>query len=164
MNNALRHSIRFVVFILLQWLLINNLHWLGVFHPYIYVLALVMLPASLPRWVEMLIGAMAGMVMDVICSTAGVHMAASVAVTYFRPLLIARLVQDAQRISTQMSTITMGDWQFLTLMGLMVFLHHTLVFMLEAWSVEHTGWLILTILLSSLVTFLIGILYDRAQR
>jgi len=163
MNSAFRHSIRFVVFILLQWLLINNLHWLGAFHPYIYVMAFVFLPASLPRWAEMLIGAVAGLTMDIICSTAGVHMAASVAVTYFRPLLIARLVQDAQRISTQICSATIGDWQFYTLLALMVVVHHILVFVLEAWSFQHVGWLLLTIFLSSLVTFLFGFLYDKAQ-
>jgi len=164
MNNILRHIIRFTVFILLQWLLINNLHWLGVFHPYIYILPLIMLPVALPRWAEMLLGAVVGLLMDVICSTGGVHMAATVALTYFRPLLIARLVQDAQRISTQMCSSTMGDWQFFTMLAIMVVLHHTLVFLLEAWSFQHIGWLMLTIVLSSVITFLLGCLYDRTQR
>lgn len=164
MNNILRHSIRFIVVILLQGLLINNLHWLGVFHPYIYIIPLIMLPVSLPRWAEMLIGAVLGLLMDMICSTAGVHMAATVAVAYFRPLLIQRLVQDAQRISTQMCSLTMGDWQFLTTLGVMITFHHLLVFLLEAWSLQHLWWLILTTLLSSLITFLIGFLYDRTQR
>jgi len=164
MNNVLRHIFRCLGFMLIQWLLINNLHWLGAFHPYIYLLPLIMLPATLPRWAEMLIGAVVGLLMDLICSTMGVHMAATVALAYFRPLLIGRLVQDAQRISTQISAITMGDWQFFTMMVLMVMLHHTLVFLLEAWSLEHIGWLIFTILLSSFVTFIIGFLYDRTQR
>jgi len=164
MNSVWRHIIRCVGFILLQWLLINNLHWLGAFHPYIYLLPLLLLPASLPRWAEMLIGAVVGLVMDMICSTAGVHMAATVAVAYFRPLLVHRLVQDAQRISTQISSATMGNWQFFTMLSIMIVLHHTLVFVLEAWSLAHVGWLLFTILLSSVVTFLIGFLYDRAQR
>lgn len=164
MNSVLRHIIRCVAFILIQWLLINNLHWLGVFHPFIYILPLIFLPASLPRWAELLIGTTVGLLMDAICSSPGVHMAATVAITYFRPLLIGRLVQDAQRISTQLSSATMGDWQFFTLLSLMIVLHHTLVFLLEAWSVEHFLWLVLAILFSSVVTFLIGFLFDRTQR
>jgi len=164
MNSLVRHIIRLLAFILLQWLLINNLHWLGAFHPYLYILPLIMLPASLPRWVEMLLGAIVGLIMDMICSTMGVHMAATIALAYCRPLLIARLVQDAQRIHSQLCAATIGDWQFLTLLGLLTLLHHTLVFLLEAWSLQHLGWLILTILLSSVLTFIIGFLYDRTQR
>jgi len=164
MNNILRHILRFVIFILLQWLLVNNLHWLGMVHPYIYILALIMLPTSLPRWAEMLIGAAVGLLMDLICTTAGVHMAATVAVAYFRPLLIARMVQDVQRISTQIGSASIGNWQYLTTMAVMIVLHHTLVFHLEAWSWQHVGWIILATLLSSLITFLTGFLYDRTQR
>jgi len=164
MNSIVRHILRFVVLILLQGLLINNLHWLGVFHPYIYVIALIMLPASMPRWAEMLLGAVVGLMMDAVCSTAGVHMAACVAVAYFRPLLIKRLVQDAQRVGSQVCSTTIGDWQYMTLLGLMIVLHHALVFMLEAWNWQHVGWLIFTTLLSAVVTFLLGFLYDRSQR
>lgn len=164
MNNVLRHIIQIVVFLLLQWLLINNLHWLGAFHPYIYILPLLLLPASLPRWAEMLIGTLVGLLMDLVCTTFGVHMAATVALTYIRPLLIQRLVQDAQRISTSVSSFTMGEWQFFTMLAITITIHHTLVFFLEAWSLAHVGWLMFTILLSSVVTFFIGFLYDRTQR
>ena len=164
MNNILRHFIRFVLVILLQWLLINNLHWLGIFHAYIYILPLLMLPATTPRWAEMLIGAAVGLIMDVVCSTAGVQMAATVAGAYFRPLLIGRLVQESQRISTRICSATMGNWQFITLLVLMVVFHHTLALLLEAWSVTHLEWLIPTILLSSFATICIGFLYDKTQR
>lgn len=164
MNNTLKHIIRLVVLLLLQGLLINNLHFLGIFHPYLYVLALIFLPASLPRWAELMIGAAVGLVMDTICSTAGVHMAACVAVAYFRPLLISRLVQDSKRIGSQVCSATLGDWQFMTLAGVMILLHHTLVLLLEAWSVEHWGWLLISISFSSLITFVLVFLYDRTQR
>lgn len=164
MNNTLKHIIRLIVLLLLQGLLINNLHFLGVFHPYIYILCLLFLPSSLPRWVELLIGAAVGLVMDAICSTAGVHMAACVAVSYFRPLMISRLVQDVNRIGSQICSSTLGNWQFTALSGVMIILHHTLVMLLEAWSVAHLGWLIMSILLSSLMTFVLVFLYDRTQR
>lgn len=164
MNNVLKHIIRLIVLLLLQGLLVNNLHFMGVFHPYIYMICLLFLPSSLPRWVELLIGAAVGLCMDAICSTAGVHMAACVAVSYFRPLMMARLVQDVNRISSQICSSTLGNWQFMALSALMILIHHTLVMLLEAWSVQHLGWLLLNILLSSLVTFVLVFLYDRTQR
>lgn len=164
MNSILRHIGRIVFLIILQALLINNLHWLGIFHPFIYVIGLILLPATLPRWAEMLIGAAVGLVMDTICSTAGVQMAACVAVAYFRPLLINHLVQEAQRVSSQVCSNTIGTWQFFILSVLMIILHHTLVIMLEAWSMQHLWWSILTIFVSSAVTFVLTFLFDRSQR
>lgn len=164
MNNILRHIIRIVLLLLLQGLFINNLHWLGVFHPYIYVIGLLMLPMTLPRWAEMLIGAGVGLIMDAICSTAGVHMAACVAICYVRPLLISRLVQESQRISTQTCTNTIGAWQCLTTASVIIVLHHSLVLLLEHWSLAHGWWLIMNIVLSSVVTFVLFFLYDRTQQ
>lgn len=164
MNNTLKHIIRLVFLLLIQGLLINNLHFLGIFHLYIYIFFLLFLPASLPRWVELLIGAMVGLVMDAMCSSAGVHLAACVAVSYFRPLMINRLVQDANRIVSQVCSATIGNGQFMTVAGIMILLHHTLVLLLEAWSIAHWGWLLMSILLSSLMTFVLVFLYDRTQR
>jgi len=150
--------------IFIQGVIINNLHWLGAFHPYIYIIGLIMLPMSMPRWAEMLLGAAIGLCMDAICSTAGVHMAACVAVAYLRPLLISQMVQDAHRIGSQVCSATVGDRPFLLTLILMVLLHHSMVFLLEAWSFHHIFWWLLTTLLSSLVTIVLGFLYDRTQK
>ncbi|MCQ2310844.1 MAG: rod shape-determining protein MreD [Paludibacteraceae bacterium] len=163
MNNVLRHIVRFVLLFALQDLLFNNLHWLGICHPYVYLIGLLMLPVSLPRWAEMLIGTVTGLVMDMLCSTTGVHMAACVALSYARPLLIDRFIQDAQRISTQTDSQTMGN-RFTILAIMLIALHHSIVFVLEAWSFEHIGWLVTSIVLSSLITFILTFLYDKAQR
>lgn len=164
MNNAAKHIIRLVVLILLQALLINNLHWLGIFHPSIYIIGLLLLPATLSRTAELFIGAAVGLIMDIIYSTAGAHMAACVAVAYFRPLLIHQLVQDANRIGTQVCSASIGPRQFIILASLMIALHQVLVLFLEAWSLDHTGWLILSALCSAGVTILLAWLYDRTQR
>ena len=44
----------------LQVLLLDNLHWLGLVHPFIYIWAIILLPIELPRWLQMLIGAAIG--------------------------------------------------------------------------------------------------------
>ncbi|MCQ2342427.1 MAG: rod shape-determining protein MreD [Paludibacteraceae bacterium] len=164
MNSTIKHILRFVCLLALQLLLINNLHWLGAFHPYVYVLALLMLPASMPRWVEMFIGAAIGLLMDACCTTAGVHMAACVAVAYLRPLLLGQFVQDTQRIVTQVCTATVGARPFLLTVATLIVVHHALICFLEAWSLEHFGWLLLTTLISSAVTFVLAFLYDRTQQ
>ena len=50
----------------LQVLLINRLQLGGVCHPFIYILPLLTMPITLPRWADMLIGLAAGLLMDVL--------------------------------------------------------------------------------------------------
>ena len=59
----------------LQVLLINRLQLGGVCHPFIYILPLLTMPITLPRWADMLIGLAAGLLMDVFCNSLGVHAA-----------------------------------------------------------------------------------------
>ena len=163
MNNIVRHSLRFVWVILLQVLLFNNLHWLGIAHPYIYILFLLFLPASWPRWTEMLIGAFTGVIMDIACSSPGVHMSACVAIAYLRPLLLRRLVQEVERIDTEIRSYTIGLQPFVVLCAILIPLHHAMVVVLEAWNLHMFGWKVLSILLSSILTMVLVLLFDRTE-
>ena len=71
---------RFLLLLLLQVLLINNLQFLGVCHPYIYIFSLLVMPITLPRWADMLIGGVVGLILDMFCNSLGVMLAA----IYFR--------------------------------------------------------------------------------
>lgn len=164
MSTIAKHIIRFVVLLLLQLLLINNLHWLGLVHPYIYVLVLIMLPITFPAWAEMLVGAAIGLIMDAFYSTPGIHMAACVMITYIQPKMITALVQDSQRISTQVCSATVGNWPFLITCLTLTFIHHTMVLYLEAWSMARFWWTLLSVVVSTAVTFTLAVLYDRLQQ
>ena len=56
---------RYAIVMLLQVLLFNQLQLFGVCHPYIYVMCLLMMPITLPHSVDMVIGAVVGLIMDV---------------------------------------------------------------------------------------------------
>ena len=81
----IEHIIRFVVVYLLQILLVNNLHFMGVVDPCIYILALLVLPAELNKLWQLLIGFAAGFVMDIFCNSMGVHTLACTALMFARP-------------------------------------------------------------------------------
>ena len=60
-----KQLIRYIVVMLLQVLLFNQLQLWGACHPYIYVLCLLMMPITLSHSASMLIGAIVGLIMDV---------------------------------------------------------------------------------------------------
>ena len=123
---------RYVVVMLLQVLLFDQLQLWGICHPYIYILCLLMMPITLPHNVDMLIGALVGLVMDVFCNSLGVHTAACILVMFIRPYLIGALVNDKDRLNEQISLRSIGMEAILRYVVIMVIIHHLMVFAVAA--------------------------------
>lgn len=151
---------RFVLVMLLQVLLFDQLQLLGVCHPYVYVLCLLMLPITLPHNVDMLIGALVGLIMDVCCNSLGVHISVCVLIMFVRPYLIGALVNDKDRLNEQLSIRSLGMEAMVKYVCILVVVHHFLIFLLGAWSWHHIGFVLLATLVSSLITILIILGYN----
>ena len=136
----------------LQVLLINQLQLGGVCHPFIYILPLLMMPITLPRWADMLIGLAAGLLMDVFCNSLGVHAAACIMLMYARRHLIPLWVNDTDRLTDVISMQTIGIAPFLKYASILVVAHDLMVFFLTAWTFQLWWYTLLTTLVSSIVS------------
>ena len=154
---------RYIAVMLLQVLLFDQLQLLGVCHPYIYILCLLMMPITLPHSVDMIIGAIIGLVMDVFCNSLGIHTAACILLMFVRPYLIGAIVNDKDRLNEQISLHAIGMEAMLKYVILLVVLHHLTVFALGAWSWQHIGFVILETLVSSTVTILVIMGYNALR-
>ena len=161
---VLRHILSLVIVLLLQMLVFNNLHFLGICHPYIYILFLIALPIRIPQWIELLIGFGVGLIVDMFCGSPGVHTAACSFLAYLRPVFIRRTIQDAERISMTIDGLSIGFNEYVKLVVLYTILHHTLVFLIEAWSLAHFWLLLAKIIVSSLFTIALLLFYDRIKQ
>ncbi len=160
----IRQIVRLVVVVLLQVLLFDHLQIAGWGLPMVYVLFLMNLPVQVPRWAEMLIGAIVGVVFDVWHSSLGVNMAACVAFCYLRPILLGNLIQDLERVKGEVCSASIGSIEYVKSLVILTVVHHLLVFSLESWS-WHNWWIVLLqTLLSSVLTILIIMGYDIFKR
>lgn len=151
---------RYLLIMVLQVLLFDQLQLWGACHPYIYVLCLLMMPITLPHSADMLIGAFAGFIMDIFCNSLGVHMAACILLMYIRPYLIGFIVNDKDRLNEQISLHAIGMEALLKYTVIMVLIHHLTVFSLAAWSWSHMGFVLLETIVSSTITILLVIGYN----
>ena len=151
---------------MLQVLLINQLQLGGVCHPFIYILPLLMMPITLPRWADMLIGLVAGLLMDMFCNSLGVHAAACIMLMYMRRHLIPLWVNDTERLTDIISMQTIGIAPFLKYTSLLVVAHHLMVFFLTAWTFQLWWYTLLTTLVSSIVSLalILGYAWIREKR
>jgi len=151
---------RYVLVMLLQVLLFDQLQLWGACHPYIYVLCLLMMPITLPRSVDMVIGAGAGLIMDIFSNTLGVHMAACTLLMFIRPYLIGVIVNDKDRLNEQISLRAIGMEAFIKYVVILVLIHHITIFSLAAWSWDHFGFVLLETIVSSFITITVIIGYN----
>lgn len=154
---------RYIFVMMLQVLLFDQLQLWGACHPYVYILCLLMLPITLPHSIDMIIGAAAGLVMDIFCNSLGVHTAACILVMYVRPYLIGALVNDKDRLNEQISLRAIGMEALLKYVVIMVVIHHLTVFLLAAWSWAHIGFVLLETVVSSTLTIFIIIGYNTLR-
>lgn len=155
-----KQFIRFVVIMLIQVLIFNQLQFFGICHPYVFILFLMMMPITLSRQADMFIGAAVGLAMDLFCNSLGVHMAACVLITYMRRPMISNLVMDDERLNGEINSKTIGTANFIKYAATLIFIYHILAVLLNAWSFAHLGQNMLQIILSSLLSSLIIIGYD----
>jgi rod shape-determining protein MreD len=151
---------RYIIVMLLQILLFDQLQLWGACHPYIYVLCLLMMPITLPHSADMIIGAVVGLIMDVFCNSMGVHTASCILLMFVRPYLLGAIINDKDRLNEQISLRTVGMEAFIKYTVILVLIHHLTVFSLAAWSWSHIGFVLLETLISSIVTILIIIGYN----
>jgi len=147
---------RYILVMLLQVLLFNQLQLWGACHPYIYILCLLMMPITLSHSASMMIGAAAGLVMDIFCNTLGIHMASCILLMFIRPYLLGVIVNDKERLNEQISLRALGMEALVKYVVILVLLHHFTVFLIAAWSWSHIGFICLETLVSSTIT--IGII------
>lgn len=147
-----KQIVRYIIVMILQVLLFDQLQLLGVCHPYIYILCLMMMPITLPHSADMIIGAVAGLVMDIFCNSLGIHTASCILLMFIRPYLLGGIVNDKDRLNEQISLRTLGMEAMVKYVFILVFIHHLMVFILAAWSWSHIGFVLLETIVSGLIT------------
>lgn len=148
------YIISFFLLVVVQVLLLNNLHLFGV-QAYLYVMFIITFPISVSSKILMPISFLLGLCVDVFSGTYGVHAAATTFVAFVRPLLL-RLVVPVND-ATQMESLSLSK-QKLNFVGfavLMVLLHHFALLMLEAFSFKYIGVVVIKTLLSAVYTLLL---------
>jgi len=148
-----RNIFRFVVVILFQVLLMDNVMINGYMIPYIYLLFILLMPFETPRWIQLLAGFVLGLTMDLFTGTLGMHTAASVLVAFVRPYLLDLLApRDGYETETFPRIHYYGFLWFLKYTLLIVLVHHLALFYLEVFQLKHFLSTLLRVVMSSILS------------
>jgi rod shape-determining protein MreD len=163
-NSILRYAVIFVLLILLQLFLFNNIQFSGYVNPYVYVMVILLLPVEIPSWLLLVISFLTGLTIDLLTGTPGMHTAATVLAGFSRPYVL-RIIspREGYETSSDPSMFVYGFKWFLIYTLVIVLIHHTLLFYLEVFRLTDFLNTFLRVLLSSLfsVTFILLLEYMR---
>ena len=163
MNSKLvfRNIGRFLLLALLQLLVFNNIYLGGYINPCIYVLFIAMLPTNTARIPMLLIGFATGLCIDVCSNMLGFHTFACTAVAFLREIWLDKIILRDNEESIETPNLHNGSYQqFLLYLFLLFFSFHFIYYFILIFSLRELPTILLSALLSSVVTWLLAILYQ----
>lgn len=144
-----------ILYMLLQVLLFNS-WYMALFNYgfcYVYVAIMLLLPIETSTIALLLIGFACGFVEDNFKNSLGIHAAASVLMAYLRPFIIKILTpQRGYEERIVISLKAMGFQWFVSYIGILIVIHHSIVFFMEASSLSLFFPSLLKIIVSSIYT------------
>lgn len=145
----------FLLYLLLQILIVRNMVLFDYGFCFIYVACIVLMPNEISQTALLLLAFVTGVIIDMFYNTLGIHAAATVLMTYVRPLVIR--VQMSQRIQEARLIFTLqelGFVDFFKYVFVLVMVHHTALFLIEAGNISLVIPTTLRIVASALFTTL----------
>lgn len=148
-----RNIVRFLVVILFQILVMDNVMINGYMVPYVYLVFIILMPFETPRWIILVSAFILGLGIDLHEHTLGMHTAASVLAAYSRPYILNLLSpRDGYEPETFPRIHYYGFLWFLKYTVLIVFIHHLLLFYLEVFQLQDFLSTLLRVILSSILS------------
>lgn len=163
-HSAIKLVILFVLLILLQVLLFNNIQFSGYINPYVYLMIILVLPVNIPSWFLLVLSFATGMLIDLFSGSPGMHSSATVLAGFVRPFILRIIApRDGYDLGPNPSMAFYGFKWFLIYTIVMVLIHHTALFYLEVFRFTDFFRTFLRVILSSIfsVTFILLIEFYR---
>ncbi|MBP1640819.1 MAG: rod shape-determining protein MreD [Bacteroidetes bacterium] len=154
-NLVLKQTLRFVLLVLLQVLIFNNIRFLGYVNPMLFIWFVIALPTGVNRSVTLLLAFLMGTLIDIFSNTPGMYAFATVFVAFIRKDLLLLFVPKDVYADYEPSVKVLGLPIFLKYVACMVILLHLILFSLEAFSFQHYWLVLLKTGVNSVITILL---------
>jgi hypothetical protein len=158
MREVIKYLVMFISLVLIQVLVLNQVQFSGYVNPYIYILFVLLLPLSTPRYILLPLGFLIGITVDIFSSSLGVHAAATTFIAYVRPFVIRIISIHEEDKSDYPGLKYNGFGWFLYYTAIIVVMHHIVLFYLEIFTFTDFTQTLYRIFVSSLFSIFIIVL------
>lgn len=156
MNNStiISNIFRFILLVLLQVLVLNNINFLGYVNPYLYILFIIIFPLDGNKSLLIVLSFLLGLSIDLFGDSGGVHAAACLVIAYLRPWFL----KFSFGVSYEYNMVKISKApasERITYITLMVLVHHLVLFSLEIFSFSHILLLLKSTLFSGIFSIVL---------
>ncbi|MBU2651172.1 MAG: rod shape-determining protein MreD [Bacteroidetes bacterium] len=164
-RQVIKYSFVFILLILFQVLILNNIRLNGYINPYFYVLFIIILPFQTPKWLFLISGFILGLIIDIFMHSVGIHTAATTFMAFLRPGVI-RFLTGNREIEPEMKPCIrdMGFSWFFMYSLILVFFHHLVLFYLEVFRMDEFFKTLGMVVFSTILTLIMIILNEYILR
>jgi hypothetical protein len=131
MNVVVKNSIRFVIFVLLQALVFNQIEIGFGIHLMVQPLFIMLLPFETGIFTLMILGFFLGLIIDIFSNTYGLHASSLLIMAYLRPIIFKFYgPREGYDPLKEPSIFDMGSRWFLFVFGYLLLIHHFWYFLI----------------------------------
>ena len=149
--------------LLVQVLILDQVHPWGYGAPLVCPLIVITLPLGTGRSEALLWGFGTGLLADIFAGTAGISSAALTFIAFIQPPLLTMMAPRDSEEELRPSFSTMGRWNYLQFIGLLLLLHHVVYFALEGFSYFHIVDIAISMGVSYAASLLLILLVERVR-
>lgn len=138
LNDIVKYTGLFILILLIQILIMDNIGFSGYINPYIYILFIILLPLETPAWLILIISFFTGLSVDLFEATPGLHTSATLVAGFVRPYIIKFIAPREGYEQNDAPGIALNGFRwFLVYITLIVFIHHLALFYIEVFRFSH---------------------------
>jgi len=141
----------FIGLVLLQVLILNNVHIAGYATPFLYIYFILRLESDTSRNKAMIWAFALGLCVDIFSNTPGMNAAATVMLAFVRPIFLRLFTpRDNQEITPSLKNL--GFASYIKYLLIAVFTHHMVLFTIAFFSFSDIQTLLIRIVSSTVLT------------
>lgn len=156
-NNLIANSVRFIILILAQVVIFNNINLFGYLNPFPYILFILLYPVNSNKNGLLLASFLLGITVDTFSNSGGVHAAACVVLAQLRPAIFKFSFGLSYEYQTVRINANLTPERF-TFIIICVVIHHALLFLLEFFKFEFILDIVSRTIQSTFFTLILSIL------
>jgi hypothetical protein len=165
MGTIIGQLFSFLLLMIVQVFFVRNLAIYEYGFCFVYVAFLLLLPFDISLVLLLFMSFLTGLAIDIFYDTLGIHAAACLLIAYLRPYVIKAITPRGDLdAGMRLSLKSMGMPWFLSYVMVLVFIHHSFLFLLEAASISLVIPAMIKAVCSTLFTTLVILILQYFKR
>ena len=154
MNKEVKYIILLPFFLFVQIYILNEVMFASYINPYLYLIILFVMPFKTQKWFLLIYAFILGLSVDIFSETLGMHSSACLIIALLKPAITKitiphNIIEENDELIVQ----KIGIKSFILFTSIVVFIHHSILFILEHASIDLR--ILLKIILSTIISSII---------